>query len=552
LNSDSTCKPLYKALAGVSERRKLAGSGTSWDSADSTPPGTARISPKQPVFTEASGWGIVSACMQTRCLTHLLLALILGPFQASNAAEPSPIRKSLARISNTSQEPNYRQPWLPGTTMSSSGTGWVVSKDRILTNAHVVSNARFLTLEKENDPKKYIAEVEHVAHDCDLALLKVQDRAFFQGTTPLELGIIPEIESEVSVYGYPIGGDRLSVTRGVVSRIDFRPYAHSGIDSHLTIQIDAAINPGNSGGPVLQKGRVVGVAFQGFSGDVAQNVGYMIPTPVIRRFLADITDGKYDRYMDLSITTFNTLNPAMRKGLGLENDDRGVLVSNVASAGVCHGHVKPGDVILAVDGLSVASDGTVEIEGERVQMAEVAERKFKGDSVRMKILRDRKTIDIAIPMPNAWPFQMQANQFDVQPNYVLFGGLLFQPLSRNLLSNVQFQNPRLIYFFEAFVPKEIYRDHPEVVVLTNFLADPINTYLGEFKEGIVDEINGVPIRTLQQASEVLSTRSDFYVIRFIGNGRPLVLERTAVEAARERISTRYGVQREQNIDASGR
>ena len=45
------------------------------------------------------------------------------------------------------------------------------------------------------------------------------------------------------------------------------------------MQIDAAINPGNSGGPVLQEGKVVGVAFQGYSGDVAQNVGYMIPTP---------------------------------------------------------------------------------------------------------------------------------------------------------------------------------------------------------------------------------------------------------------------------------
>ncbi len=436
--------------------------------------------------------------------------------------------------------------------MSSSGTGWVVSKDRILTNAHVVSNARFLTLEKENDPKKYIAEVEHVAHDCDLAILKVQDASFFQGTEPLDLGNIPEIESEVSVYGYPIGGDRLSVTRGVVSRIDFRPYAHSGIDSHLTIQIDAAINPGNSGGPVLQKGRVVGVAFQGFSGDVAQNVGYMIPTPVIRRFLSDISDGTYDRYMDLSITTYNTLNPAMRQGLGLERDDRGVFVSNVASAGVCFGHLKAGDVILAVDGLPVASDGTLELEGERVQMAEVAERKFKGDSVRMSILRDQKKMDVTVPLPNAWPFQMQANQFDVQPNYLLFGGLLFQPLSRNLLSTVQFQNPRLVYFFEAFVPKEIYKEHPEIVVLTNFLADPINTYLGEFKEGIVEEINGSTIRTLQQASEALSKPSDFYVIKFVGNGRPLVLERTAVEAARERIRDRYGVQQEQYIDASAR
>ena len=230
--------------------------------------------------------------MRTSSLPPLLVlaACLFTQTVDVRAAAPGQIKKSLARISNTSQEPNYRQPWLAGVTGGGSGTGWVVSSNRIMTNAHVVSNARFLTLEKENDPKKYIALVEHIAHDCDLAVLKVEDPSFFTGTVPLEIGDIPEIETEVSVYGYPIGGERLSVTRGVVSRIDFRSYVHSAIDSHLTIQIDAAINPGNSGGPVLQNGKVVGVAFQGFSGDVAQNVGYMIPTPVIKRFLTTTSE----------------------------------------------------------------------------------------------------------------------------------------------------------------------------------------------------------------------------------------------------------------------
>ena len=45
----------------------------------------------------------------------------------------------------------------------------------------------------------------------------------------------------------------------------------------------------------MQNGKVVGVAFQGYSGDVAQGVAYMIPTPVIHRFLKDIEDGHYDQ-----------------------------------------------------------------------------------------------------------------------------------------------------------------------------------------------------------------------------------------------------------------
>src|SRR5262245_5515668 len=100
-------------------------------------------------------------------------------------AQPSQIRMSVARISNTAQEPNYRIPWLPGAQGGGSGTGWVVSENRLMTNAHVVSNAKFMTVEKEGDPRKYIARVEHVAHDCDLALVRVEDPAFFKGTKPL-------------------------------------------------------------------------------------------------------------------------------------------------------------------------------------------------------------------------------------------------------------------------------------------------------------------------------------------------------------------------------
>ena len=160
-------------------------------------------------------------------------------------------------------------------------------------------------------------------------------RDFFKNMIPLKLGGIPELESTVSAYGYPIGGERMSVTTGIVSRIDFQLYTHSSIDQHLAIQISAQINPGNSGGPVMQNGKVVGVAFQGYSGDVAQGVAYMVPTPVINRFLKDVSDGHYDGYVDLGITFAKLQNPAQRRYLGLKDDDRGVLVETVVAAGPC-------------------------------------------------------------------------------------------------------------------------------------------------------------------------------------------------------------------------
>ena len=459
-------------------------------------------------------------------------------------AQPNEIRKSICRINNTAQEFNYRVPWLPGQMSGGSGTGWVVKANRLMTNAHVVSNAKLLTVEKENDPKKYVATVEFIAHDCDLAQLKVEDPDFWKDTKPLDLGPVPEIESSVSVYGYPIGGERMSVTKGIVSRIDFRTYAHSVMDSHLCIQIDAAINPGNSGGPVMQQGKVVGVAFQGLGGADAQNVGYMIPTPVIGHFLKDIADGHYDRYMDLSIATFPLMNAAHRRALGLPEDDRGLAVTTVGSASVCAGKLRSGDVLLRIDGLDIQSDGMVEIEGARMQMAEVAERKYKGDKVKFEVWRDKKIITEEVTFERAWPYTHQATSYE-PPKYVVFGGLLFQPMNRNLVATYQFANLRVFHHFAHFIEEELYKERDEVIVLTALLPDPINTYLDEFREGIIRKVNGTVIRNVKELAAAFTKQADEYVIEFEGHGRPLVLQRTDLEAARARIRQRYNVLTEQ-------
>ncbi len=482
-------------------------------------------------------------------LARLLALLAAVTVTATAAPEPS---ASLVRISTTSQQPDYTVPWNPGSVGGGVGAGFVIDGKRIMTNAHVVSNATFITVVKEGDPNPWEARVLHVAHDCDLALLEVYDETFFEGTKPLEFGGIPALESTVIAYGYPIGGDRLSVTRGIVSRIDFQPYSHSEVDSHLTIQIDAAINPGNSGGPVMQDGKVVGVAFQGYSGAVAQNVGYMIPTPVIRRFLKDVEDGSYDRYMDLAATYFPLVNPAQREALGLGNDNTGVLVGSIFDGGSSDGKLQSGDVILSVDGRPVFSDGKIELDGERVEMAEVFERKFKGDEVKLEILRGGETQEVTLELDRPWPFEMQARAYDRRPRFVLVGGLLFQPLDRDFL-DAQRDNPqrkvdtRLRYFFDYYVTDHLYREHPEVIVLSDVLKDPVNTYVEPFKGAIVDKINGRNIRSLQDVASAFAEPGEFHVIELLGEGRPIVLDRSTLAEAGERIKQRYRVISEQNL-----
>src|SRR5438270_6713366 len=282
-----------------------------------------------------------------------------------------PVQQSLVRITSTEVAPDYRAPWNAGMLARGVGAGFVIEGNRIMTNAHVVSNSRYLTVERDGDPNKYPAKVLFVAHDCDLALITVDSPNFYKNMLPLKFGGIPELESTVSAYGYPIGGERMSVTTGIVSRIDFQLYTHSSIVQHLAIQISAQINPGNSGGPVMPKTKVVGVAFQGYSGDVAQGVAYMVPTPVINRFLKDVSDGRYDGYVDLGITYGKLQNPAQRRYLGLEDDGRGVVVNTVIEAGSAGKVLKQGDVLRSIDDHPIGSDAFVELEGGRAEFQEI-------------------------------------------------------------------------------------------------------------------------------------------------------------------------------------
>ncbi len=290
------------------------------------------------------------------------------------------------------------------------------------------------------------------------------------------------------------------------------------------------------------------MAFQGYSGEVAQGVAYMIPTPVIKRFLEDISNGRYDRYVDLGITYSKLQNPAQRKFLGLKDDDRGVLVGTVVQAGPSYGILRTGDVLLAVDGHPISSDANVELDGEREQFEEVVERKFKGDSVTFDILRDKQPLNVTIRLYSPWPYLILGHSYDVRPRYVLYGGLLFQPLNLDLLEAYRIGDLRVRHFFEYFVQEQIYLKHPDVIVLTNILPDPINTYLAPYRDRIVDEVNGKKIWTLEDLAKAFAEAPEQVVIRMIGEGPPLVLDRKQVEAARERIMARYNVTKEQNLE----
>jgi len=276
-------------------------------------------------------------------------------------------------------------------------------------------------------------------------------------------------------------------------------------------------------------------------------VGYMIPTPVVRRFLKDVEDGSYDRYVDLSLSYHSLFNPAARRALGVTAENRGVLVGSVFGGGTSEGIIRQGDVLLAIDGLPIASDATIPLDGSATPLAEVVERKFKGESVALSILRDGKPMELTVLLNQPWPFTLHANAYDERPRYVVFGGLVFQPVDENFMAAHSPDDLRLRYVFDFFVDDKLYKDRDEIVVLSSILADPVNSYANDARYSVVEEINGKRIRGIADVASAFAEPADYYVIRMLGTGRPIVLERAAVEEARSRILSRYGVREEKNL-----
>ncbi|WP_035603153.1 trypsin-like peptidase domain-containing protein [Haloferula sp. BvORR071] len=469
------------------------------------------------------------------------------PIPKTPAGAPSDIYRSAVRIEAAVQVPDYTTPWNSGRFGGGIGTGFLIGENQFLTNAHVISNERRLLITIHGSSKKYPARVKFVAHDCDLALLEVEDFSDFKKVPKLSFGDVPQLESQVRVIGYPIGGERLSVTRGVVSRIDFSSYSHSRADQHLIVQIDAAINPGNSGGPVVQDGKVVGVAFQGLR--QADNTGYIIPTPVIRRFLKDIEDGSYDQYVDLGAATFPLFNPAMRKSLKMEDNGLGVLVTDVTKTGACDGTLEPGDVLLSIDGHDVDSGGQILLDGEKVDLNEVVERKFAGDTVALKWQRAGNVIAKEIALKTLPPSRMYAIQYEKKPRYTVFAGLVFQPLDTNLFAASKFDDVNVRRLYSDYVPKGLFTERQDIVVLTRIESDPLNSQLGGFDGLAVDKINGTMVKSLKQAHELLNpeTAPDYFVIELFGANRPIVIPGKDVAAANERVRRTYSIERLSNL-----
>jgi S1-C subfamily serine protease len=476
----------------------------------------------------------------------------------SPAATPSKaVENSVVKIFATLRLPDPNKPWTKKEPNEITASGAVISGNRILTNAHVVQYASEVQVQANQAGDKLSATVKAVAPGMDLAILELEDQKFFDSHSPLPFKkSLPDSKDPVMVYGYPTGGASLSITKGIISRIEFTGYSLSTLG--LRIQIDAAINPGNSGGPAIVNDEIVGIAFSHLQ--AAQNIGYIIPVEEIELFLQDIADGHYDgkpaMYDDLQTLE----NPALRSYLRLPESLQGMIVHRPFDSGGNY-PLKEWDVITKIGDVPVDDEGMIKLgDTLRVRFPYMVQKLATKDTVPLTVFRGGKELKINLPVLRERPLVIPELKGSYPP-YFVYGPIVFSEATMDLIALAQRNRETsaivgmLTYIGSPLITrigdKPAFPGERLVVVPGPFFPHRLSKGYGNPAWQVLKTVNHQPIKNLAHLVEVLRDLKDEFVtfeFNTRSNGESYVFPRAEMVSATENILNDNGVRSQGSPD----
>ncbi len=489
---------------------------------------------------------------------HLVMAvaLVLGVLAGQATGEPATaaaqpafdIRPSVVKIFTTARRPELRRPWAGATPVEFTGSGVVIEGNRILTNAHMVSYASRILVQSQRTGDRYIANVVARADGIDLALLELEDATFFDFHPPAPFSEgLPGIGETVHTYGYPLGGNELSVTRGIVSRIEYTSYKFD--TQGLRIQVDAAINPGNSGGPAVVNGQVIGLVFSGIR--QADNIGYLIPTEEIAAFLGDIRDGYYHGQPYLPDEFQSLENRELRRMLGLDSLTTGVMVATPWSTAADY-PLRKWDVVTHIGEAPIDNRGNIQYdENIRLNFEYLSAKLAQDGRVPLSIIRDGVPLQVMARV-TANPPRLLPHLRNEYPGYFIYGPLVFTPAYADHLDllALPFLTARLSPLAARAHDRPAFDGEQFVIVSSPLFPHRMSVGYDVVHFPVVKSVNGTNVRNLRHLVVTLRGLTDPFVVFewFDRNVPTVVFDRLEVIRATDQILEENGVRRQYSLD----
>jgi S1-C subfamily serine protease len=451
------------------------------------------------------------------------------------------VSKSIVEIYSVVNEPNYSNPWVKLPDSIETGTGSIISDHQIITSAHIVADSTSIKVRKALEEKQYDAYVAFVSHESDLAVLHVNDPSFFSNTVPLKIAPNLVSQKKVLAYGFP-EEEQLMITDGVLTDNRHRLYRHNS-STLLAGELLSMIEPGCSGGPVMYEGMIVGIVMQA---NKAGTIAHTIPTPLIRRFLMDIQDGSYDGFPDLGLITEHGQNQSIAAD-DAGNSAPGISISRVVDGSPAEGKIGIHDRLVSINGRTVFPDGTVEFEPDAFTNYQYAvEQNQVGDDIHVEIWRSGKIKDIVVSLATTREDFMLVppEQYDTQPRYFIFGGLIFSPLTKNIYNEWETVPENLKEKLTSWSSK----DRKEAVAVINVLPAEVNRDYRAVTGWIVDRVNGISIRSFDDLYRMVISSRDAEVTFSNEQGSQIAIDRQMAAATHKSILETYGIRQDRSHD----
>jgi S1-C subfamily serine protease len=440
------------------------------------------------------------------------------------------IEKSIVKISCQELQKSYVTPWVTKNLGWMHGSGVIIEFEKklyILTNAHVVGSATNILVRTASSETKFRAIPLFVMYECDLAILDIDDKdpsnkwEFYNNSEPLTLCRDTTRGDEIFALGYPLGGYNVSITRGLINKVEMIHY-YDDIVSGISLRIDASLNSGNSGGPIINSKReIVGITVSKIIRTSVTNIGHAIPATLVKFFLNRFKKQEHG-LCSLHISVIKPINDTIKKMFSITGG--GVIVSSVGINSPFYKKLKYGDTLLSLDDIEISNSGKVSIQDvlgesskEKIGFSFMAGFKDNKDKICAQFMRDGKKMEVRtqikihddlVPLLPQRPVPL-----GVTPNYYFIMGLVFVPLTYMVLKEK----------FSGSIPDEMLsllftvKKNPddELIFLSTIFANEYTK--GYEKSGmILHSVNNVGIKNLEHLKQVVarSAKSKFLVFSF--------------------------------------
>ena len=272
----------------------------------------------------------------------------------------------------------------------------------------------------------------------------------------------------------------------------------------------------------------------------SSNIGYIVPATIIKTFLEDVKDDVVDGFHADSVIIQDIDNNAQKAFYGLKSRT-GTLISYV---GIDEKTLKVDDIILEIDGKDIANNGTISTQYGHISYNMAFHKKQIGQSVNLKILRDKKEMMVEYTLKRVKPLIYE--EFGKEPKYIIYSGFAFTPLTKNYLSKI-YADKRHI-FNMLFYKKNKTEEYQEGVVSlrTVFPSKANRGY--SIASFILIKVNGIKVRNFHHLVKMLDNMEDeFTEFEFLEKTKVVVSTKDAVEDL-ARIMEVYNLKSDRRVE----